>query len=114
MKQHMEALATADAIRSRRSVLKHELKEGRANLSEILRDELPDWLGSMTAERLLFMAPRVGAHAAVSLLQQAQLGPQQRASQITPRQRLLLADEMEKIEALKPMGRYRVRNAEAV
>jgi len=106
--QLAEATRRGNEVKVRRARLKRELRAGEAKLSEILRDEIPDWLATMSAERLLCMAPRVGVHAAVSLLQEAQLGPVQRARHITSRQRLLLADQLEIIEALKPSGRYHV------
>lgn len=102
--QSMQALGRATEVKQRRAALKRELKAGDARLSEILREEIPDWLWTLPAERLLCLAPRVGAHACVSLLAEANLGPTQEARQITTRQRLLLADELEKIEGLR-MGR---------
>ena len=89
----------------RRSELKRELKKGSVRLSEVLRAEIPSWLETMSAERLLMCAPRVGRAAAASLLLEAHLGPMQEARYITTRQRNLLADELEKIENLKPSGR---------
>jgi hypothetical protein len=77
------------------------LKRGDAKLSAVLRNEIPDWLATMRAEQLLRCAPRVGPHAVVSLLDEARLGPMQHAKHITPRQRNLLADELEKIEGLR-------------
>jgi hypothetical protein len=98
--QLVEATKRANEVKQRRAAFKRELKSGDAKLSEILRDELPAWLATLTAERLLQCVPRVGVHAVVSLLDEAQLGPMQEARHITERQRLLLADELEKIEGL--------------
>lgn len=95
------ALSKGNEHRTRRANLKRELKAGDQKLSQILRDEIPDWLESMSAERLLLCAPRVGHVATSSLLNEASLGPMQRAKHITTRQRLLLAEELEKIEGLK-------------
>lgn len=100
-------------VQELRAALKRELKSGDAKLSQILRDEIPRWLGSMRAERLLQMTPRVGPHAASSLLQEAELGPMQLARFITTRQRLLLALELEKIENLKPKSGKRTRTHKA-
>jgi hypothetical protein len=96
-----EALARGTRSNVRRAEFKRELKAGTRRLSEVLRAEIPDWLGSMPAERLLRCAPRVGTSAASSLLQEARLGPRQEARYITTRQRNLLASELEKIENLK-------------
>jgi hypothetical protein len=98
--QHMEALQKGNEVWRRRAQFKRELKSGEARLSEVLNKEIPDWLGTMMAEPLLLMAPRVGSRAVRSLLLQAQLGGGQEARHITTRQRLLLADELEKIEQL--------------
>lgn len=87
-------------VNRRRAEFKRELKSGDTRLSALLRAGIPDWLGSIDAERLLLMAPRVGRSAAFSLLLEAHLGPMQQARFITTRQRLLLAGELEKIEAL--------------
>lgn len=103
--QPIEALRRANEVSSRRAAFKRELKTGEERLSSVLREGIPDWLATMTAERLLLCAPRVGVHAAVSLLSEARLGPTQEAGLITTRQRFLLADELEKIEALAVSGR---------
>ena len=92
-------------VTQRRARLRRELKTGNAKLPQILREDLPEWLESMTAERLLLWAPRVGSAAVSSLLEEARLGPMQEARYITTRQRNLLADELEKIENLKPSGK---------
>jgi hypothetical protein len=84
-----------------RAEFKRKLKQGTIRLSEVLREGLPLWLGSMPAERLLLCAPRVGPAATRSLLLEAHLSPMQEARFITTRQRNLLADELEKIEGLK-------------
>jgi hypothetical protein len=107
--QLASATRRAVEVKQRRAAFKRELKDGSARLSTVLRDGIPDWLGTMTAEKLLFCTPRVGVHAAVSLLDEAQLGPTQRARLITVRQRLLLADELEKIEALDPVTGRKVK-----
>jgi hypothetical protein len=96
-------------VRERRAELKRELKAGDAKLSQILRDEIPAWLETLSAERLLRGTPHVGPHAASSLLQEAELGPRQPAKHITTRQRLLLAVELEKIENLKSKSGKRAR-----
>lgn len=103
--QSMQALDRGREVRERRSRLKRELKAGEARLSVMLRDEIPDWLASMDAERLLLMAPRVGTHAMRSLLLEARLGPRQEARHITVRQRSLLAAELERIENLQRRSR---------
>lgn len=102
----MSAQTIAAALKGNESMkaranLKRELKAGDQKLSQILRAEFPAWLESMTSERLLLCAPRVGVHVASSLLLEAHLGPMQQARHITTRQRLLLAEELEKIEGLR-------------
>jgi len=84
-----------------RANLKRELKSGDQKLSQLLREGVPEWLETMEAERLLKCGRRVGGKAARSLLFEAHLGPMQQARHITIRQRLLLAEELEKIEGLK-------------
>jgi hypothetical protein len=96
-------------VHIRRAEFKRELKAGEVKLSTVLREGIPDWLETLTAEKLLLFAPRVGPSAKRSLLQEAHLGPMQRAEHITTRQRLLLADELEKIENLKPKSGRRAR-----
>lgn len=99
------ALRKGTEVGKCRAKFKMELKNGTVKLSEILRDEVPEWLASMPAERLLLCAPRVGVRAAHSLLLQTHLGLMQRSDRITTRQRNLLAEELEKIEKLKPSGK---------
>ena len=106
----MNAQATAALDKGRESLirraeLKRELKSRSASLPAILRTEIPEWLETLPAERLLLMAPHVGPRVAPRLLLKAHLGPMQEARHITTRQRNLLADELEKIEGLKPSGR---------
>jgi hypothetical protein len=104
-----QTLAAGEKGRShliRRAELKRELKSGTVKLSRIFRDDLPEWLETMPAERLLLCAPRVGTRAVHSLLLEARLGPMQEAQYITTRQRNLLADELEKIENLKHGRRH--------
>lgn len=99
--QAIQALDRGREVRERRARLKRELKAGDARLAVIIRDGIPDWLGSMSAESLLLAVPRVGARAVRSLLLEARLGPMQEARHITTRQRLLLADQLERIENLR-------------
>lgn len=99
--QRIENLERAQSVNFARATFKRELKLDNVALSKLLRDGIPDWLGSMAAEQLLRCAPRVGPQAAASLLLEARLGPMQEARHITTRQRLLLADELEKIENLR-------------
>lgn len=99
--QSLAAGRKGHEVIQRRAQLKRELKTGTVKLADLLREGIPDWLGSMRAERLLCMAPRVREKASASLLQEANLGPMQECRYITTRQRNLLADESEKIENLK-------------
>lgn len=105
--QRLENLSHAQKVNRARADYKAELKSGKARLSWLLRDGVPDWLGSMRAEHLLRLAPRVGTSAVASLLAEANLGPMQEARHITVRQLNLLADELEKIENLRRARSHR-------
>lgn len=104
MSAHTDAAGRkGQEVIQRRAQLRRELKSGTVKLADLLREGVPDWLGSMRAERLLCMAPRVREKASSSLLSEAHLSPMQECCRITTRQRLLLADELEKIANLKPV-----------
>lgn len=64
----MRALARANEVRSRRKLLKAEMRSGEVSLAEVLLSE-EDWLQSMQVRNILLATPGVGERKAARALQ---------------------------------------------
>jgi hypothetical protein len=99
MKQCMEALEKANRTRLARAQLKRDLAAGAADLAELLREPIPDWLGTEPIGRLLEALPRVGRKRAGALLRGGLSlrfpSPTRSVGALTARERLSLADVLD-------------------
>jgi hypothetical protein len=92
--QHMEALLLANKVRTRRSEDKKDLKFGRLDGRDILRNTPSHWESAKVLD-LLIALPRVGRVKALRWLNLEHISPERRLSNFTPRQRELLARHLD-------------------
>jgi len=91
--QRMEALQSANKIRSKRAKLKMDLKAGRVSLIDILI-EPPEWLHSARVFDLLLAVPKYGRVKTNKVLQLCRISPSKTIAGLTPRQRTELASTL--------------------
>ena len=84
--QRIDALEKANTIRTRRAVLKRDLKAGRQRIEEMLLAP-PDWLGSMKVADLLGAVPKYGRVKVNRLLHVTKISPSKRVGGLSDRQR---------------------------
>lgn len=84
--QRMDALATANEIRTRRANLKRDLKAGRASIHLLLL-EPPDYAETMKVFDLLIAVPKLGRVKASKVLQVSRVSPSKSLGGLTERQR---------------------------
>lgn len=90
--QRLAALDTANEIRSRRAVLKKELKHGQESVVKLL-DDPPEWLDTMKVWDLLMAVPKYGRVKVNRLLVANRISPSKTVGGLSERQNteLLLA-----------------------
>jgi hypothetical protein len=86
LEQRREALVNANATRSRRAVLKRDMKAGRVSVLDLIEDP-PDYILTMKLLDLLLAAPTVGRVKALSLLKRCDISPVKTLGGLTYRQR---------------------------
>lgn len=86
MQQRMSALERANEIRSERAQLKRDLKAGKANARELLRDP-PEWLCTMKVVDMLIALPKIGRVKANKYLNRCRLSPSKTIGGMSVRQR---------------------------
>jgi hypothetical protein len=86
LKQRMEALHTANRIRSARAKLKLDLKAGRERVHDILL-EPPEYIETMKAFDLLLATPKYGRVKTNRLLAQCRMSPSKTIGGMSERQR---------------------------
>jgi hypothetical protein len=86
LEQRREALANANATRSRRAVLKRDMKAGRVSVLDLIEDP-PDYILTMKLLDLLLAAPTVGRVKALSLLKRCDISPVKTVGGVSYRQR---------------------------
>ena len=84
--QRMEALQRANHIRVRRAQLKKDLKDGRAQIEEILMDP-PDWVSTAKVFDMLMAVPKFGRVKAARLLNQCRISQSKTVGGLSERQR---------------------------
>jgi hypothetical protein len=84
--QRMEALKRANHIRVRRAQLKKDLKDGRAQIEEILLDP-PDWVSTAKVFDMLMAVPKFGRVKAARLLNQCRISQSKTVGGLSERQR---------------------------
>jgi hypothetical protein len=91
--QHMQALARANRVRLARAELKRSIARGEVDVAEVIQD-CPWETESMTLAELLTSQRRWGRTRARKLLQSLALSENKRVGTLTPRQRTLLASNL--------------------
>lgn len=99
--QHMQALARANRVRLARAALKRDIGDGVVPVTEVVRD-CPWETESMTLTELLTSQRRWGRTRARKFLSALALSENKRLGTLTPRQRAMLASELE----AKASGRH--------
>ena len=92
--QHMQALARANRVRLARAAMKRAIGRGDLSAADVVR-ECPWETESMTIAELLTSQRRWGRTRARKFLLALALSENKRLGTLTPRQRLLLAAELE-------------------
>ena len=84
--QRMEALKRANHIRVRRAQLKKDLKDGRAQIEEILLDP-PDWVSTAKVFDMLMAVPKFGRVKAARMLNTCRISQSKTVGGLSDRQR---------------------------
>ncbi len=84
--QRMEALKRANDIRVRRAQLKKDLKHGRTDIGEILRDP-PEYVGTAKVFDMLMAVPKFGRVKAARFLNQCRISQSKTVGGLSERQR---------------------------
>lgn len=84
--QRMEALQRANEIRTKRAVLKRDLKAGKVSIHDILL-EPPDYVLSAKTFDLLLAVPKYGRVKCLKVLQLCRISPSKTIGGLSPRQR---------------------------
>ena len=82
----MEALKRANDIRVRRAQLKKDLKDGRAQIEEILLDP-PEWVETAKVFDMLMAVPKLGRVKAARLLNSCRISQSKTVGGLSERQR---------------------------
>ena len=84
--QRMEALKRANDIRVRRAQLKKDLKDGRAQIEDILLSP-PDWVETAKVFDMLMAVPKLGRVKAARLLNSCRISQSKTVGGLSERQR---------------------------
>jgi hypothetical protein len=82
----MEALKRANDIRVRRARLKKDLKDGRAQIEDVLLDP-PDWVETAKVFDMLMAVPKLGRVKAARLLNSCRISQSKTVGGLSERQR---------------------------
>jgi hypothetical protein len=91
--QRLDALRTANRIRSLRAQLKRDLKAGRVSIGVLLLDP-PAYLESAKVLDMLLALPKVGRVKATKVLGSARVSPSRTFGGLSRRQRTELAERL--------------------
>jgi hypothetical protein len=87
LQQRMDALTTANVIRTWRANLKRDIKAGRVNVIDLLTDP-PEKLETMKVFDLLLATPKYGRIKANKLLQRCRISSSKTVGGLSDRQRV--------------------------
>lgn len=93
LKQRMDALQTANVVRTYRANLKRDIKAGRVSIMDLIRDP-PDMLETMKLFDLLLSAPKYGRVKTNKLLQTCRISPSKTIGGLSDRQRAEIVSTM--------------------
>lgn len=86
LQQRLDALETANQIRTSRAQLKRDLKAGRVSPFDILSDP-PEWTETMKAFDLILAVPKYGRTKVNKIFQQCRMSPAKTIGGMSERQR---------------------------
>ncbi len=89
--QRMDALRRANDIRVKRAQLKKDLKDGRVQIEEILRDP-PEYVETAKVFDILMAVPKFGRVKATRLLNQCRISQSKTVGGLSERQRAELIE----------------------
>ena len=92
LRQRMDALKTANDIRTRRANLKRDLKAGRGPSVRALIHEPPEYIETMKVWDLLIAVPKYGRVKVNRILTQTRISPSKTVGGLSERQRNELAN----------------------
>lgn len=108
--QRMDALQRANEIRTKRAVLKRDLKSGKASMFDLLL-EPPLIIHSAKVFDLLLCAPKYGRVKTNKVLQLCRISPTKTIGGLSPRQRTELASMLRRpAHSFAPSTRTRVQS----
>lgn len=102
--QHLEALDRANEVRLARAELKREIKSGARSVADLIHpaNPLPDFAEAMSVDQLLKAQRRWGTTRARSFLRGLGIGEKRLLSQLTTRQRWVIARKLDRTSPLPP------------
>jgi S13-like protein len=97
--QRMEALKRANEIRVRRAQLKKDLKDGRLQIEEVLR-EPPEYVETAKVFDILMAVPKFGRVKAARFLNQCRISQSKTVGGLSERQRAELLSLFDRVSTL--------------
>jgi hypothetical protein len=97
--QRMEALKRANEIRVRRAQLKKDLKDGRLQIEEVLRDP-PEYVETAKVFDILMAVPKFGRVKAARFLNQCRISQSKTVGGLSERQRAELLGLFDRVSTL--------------
>jgi len=97
--QRMEALKRANEIRVRRAQLKKDLKDGRLQIEEVLRDP-PEYVETAKVFDILMAVPKFGRVKAARFLTQCRISQSKTIGGLSERQRAELLSLFDRVSTL--------------
>jgi hypothetical protein len=91
--QRLDALARANEVRSRRAVLKAELKRGDVSVRDVLLNP-PDFMLTAKVIDLLMAAPKRGRVKSTRIMEQCRISASKTVGGLSERQRAALLDHL--------------------
>lgn len=86
LEQRMDALKSANEIRTRRARLKRDLKTGRATIESLILDP-PEWLSTAKIFDFMMATPKFGRVKVNRILTQCRISPSKTIGGLSERQR---------------------------
>jgi hypothetical protein len=93
--QRMDALSTANEVRTLRAQLKRELKAGKVSIGALLLDP-PPYLETAKVVEMLLAVPKVGSVKATKILHSCRVSPSKTFGGLSERQRAELAGRIDR------------------
>jgi len=88
------ALAKAQAMRSKRMELRKQLKSGQVKLADLFKDEENEVIARMRVKYLLESLPQIGKITAKKIMEEIGIDESRRVQGLGPRQKKNLLDKL--------------------